>query len=132
MSYALPEEGFNPLEWAKNKTKRASQTREALIQQFISGYEDFWGVNNNTSMHTVEEMQSIIDAMPAALDILADAVKFATFANQAFPGQLPEKYYTGVFAVTVSGSGDITLGELNPAWVPVVPETPAPTEPDPE
>jgi len=133
MAYQRPiVPDFNPTLWATNKTLKAEQIRDGMLSLFVAGYEDFWGVENGTSRHTVAEMQSIIDNMPAALDILTDAVKFTTFANQAFPGQLAERYHTGVFAVTVAANGAITVGELNPAWVPAPPETPAPETPAPE
>lgn len=66
--------------------------------------------------------------MPAALDTLTDAVKFKIFANQAFPGQLAEKYHTGVFADAVAANGAITVGALNPGWVPSTPEALTPED----
>lgn len=123
MGYTRPtRDDFDAVLWVENKTIKAEQVQDGIIQLFIAGYEDFWGVENNTSKHTAEEMQRIIDEMPAALDILTDAVKFKTFANTAFPGKLADKYNAGVFAVTVSELGEITVGDLNEAWVPVVPE----------
>lgn len=125
MTYTRPtRDNFDAVLWAENKTIKAEQVQDAIIATFISGYEDFWGVENNTSRHSREQMQAIINAMPAALDILTDAFKFKTFAGQAFPGRLAEKYSTGVFAVTVDGDGVITIGDLNEAWVPVVEENP--------
>lgn len=123
MTYTRPtRDNFDAVLWAENKTIKAEQVQDAIIATFVSGYEDFWGVENNTSRHSREQMQAIIDAMPAALDILTDAFKFKTFAGQAFPGKLAEKYNTGVFNVTIDGNGVITVGELNKAWVPVVEE----------
>lgn len=125
MTYTRPtRDNFDAVLWAENKTIKAEQVQDAIIATFISGYEDFWGVEGGTSRHTRDQMQAIIDAMPAALDILTDAFKFKTFAGQAFPGKLAEKYSTGVFAVTVDGAGVITIGDLNEAWVPVVEENP--------
>jgi hypothetical protein len=119
MAYNKPQRSdFDAVLWAENKTIKATQIQEGMISLFVQGYEDFWGVENNTSRHTVEQMQQIIDAMPAALDILTDAVKFKTFANNAFPGMLDEKYNTGVFNVTVADDGKITVVSLNSAWTP--------------
>lgn len=123
MTYTRPtRDNFDAVLWAENKTIKAEQVQDAIITTFISGYEDFWGVESGTSKHTKEEMQRIIDVMPAALDIIVDAVKFKTFANTAFPGVLAEKYHTGVFDAAVGDDGKITIGDLNEAWVP------APTE----
>lgn len=119
MAYAKPvRDTFDPLLWADNKTAMAEAIQKAIIDKFIQGYDDFWGVENGTSKHTKEEMQRIIDVMPAALDIMIDAVKFKTFANTAFPGALADKYHTGVFVATVGDDGKVTIGDLNEAWVP--------------
>ena len=121
MTYTRPtRDDFDAVLWAENKTIKAEQIQDGIIALFIAGYEDFWGVENGTSKHTKEQMQAVIDAMPAALNILTDAAAFTTFANVAFPGKLADKYGTGVFAVTVDGNGAITVGDLNEAWVPVV------------
>lgn len=123
MAYTRPtRDDFDAVLWAENKTIKAEQVQDGIIALFVAGYEDFWGVENGTSKHTKEEMQRIIDVMPAALDIIVDAVKFKTFANTAFPGALAEKYNTGVFVANVGDDGKITIGDLNEAWVP------APTE----
>lgn len=123
MTYTRPtRDNFDAALWAENKTIKAEQVQDGIISMFIAGYEDFWGVEGGTSKHTKEEMQAIVNAMPAALDILADAFKFKTFANTAFPDKLAEKYHSGVFAIEVDGNGVITVGDLNEAWVPVVPE----------
>lgn len=123
MTYTRPaRDDFDAVLWAENKTIKAEQVQDGIISLFVAGYEDFWGVENGTSKHTKEQMQAIIDVMPAALDILTDAFKFTIFAGQAFPGKLAEKYNTGVFNVTVDGNGVITVGDLNEAWVPVVEE----------
>lgn len=123
MAYTRPtRDDFDAVLWAKNKTIKAEQVQDGIISLFVAGYEDFWGVENGTSKHTKEQMQAIIDVMPAALNILIDAVAFKTFANAAFPGKLADKYGAGVFAVTVDGAGVITVGDLNEAWVPVVEE----------
>lgn len=123
MTYTRPtRDNFDAALWAENKTIKAEQVQDGIIAMFIAGYEDFWGVENNTSKHTKEEMQAIINAMPAALDILTDAYKFKTFANSAFPGKLADKYNSGVFNVTISELGEISVGDLHEAWVPVVPE----------
>lgn len=129
MAYDKPQRSdFDAVLWAENKIIKATQIQEGMISLFVQGYEDFWGVENNTSKHTVEQMQQIIDEMPAALDILTDAVKFKTFANNAFPGMLDEKYNTGVFNVTVGDDGKITVVALNPAWIPAPPEESANAE----
>lgn len=123
MAYTRPtRDEFDAALWAENKTIKAEQVQDGIIALFIAGYEDFWGVENGTSKHTKEQMQAVIDAMPAALDILTDAAKFKTFASAAFPGKLEDKYGSGVFAITVDDNGVIVVGELNEAWVPVVPE----------
>lgn len=112
------ESKFDPRPWAENKTIRANQTRDAIISAFIAGYEDFWGVQDGTSRHTKEEMQAIVDDMPDALDILMDAAKFKEFASTAFPGEVPDKYGTGVFATTVDPTtGRVLIGDLIEAWI---------------
>lgn len=123
MTYNKPQRNnFDAVLWAENKTIKATQIQEGMIYLFTQGYEDFWGVENNTSKHTVEQMQQILDEMPAALDILTDAIKFQNFANNAFPGQLDEKYNTGVFDTSLDGNGKLTVIALNPAWIPASPE----------
>ena len=127
MAYTRPvRDDFDAVLWAENKTIKTEQVQDGIISTFISGYEDFWGVDNGTSRHSREQMQAIIDVMPAALNILTDAFAFKTFANQAFPGKLAEKYNTGVFHVDIDGNGIITVGDLNEAWVPVVEEEEVP------
>jgi len=102
MGYSKPQRSdFDAVLSAENKTIKATQIQEGMISLFKQGYEDFWGVENDTSKHTVEQMQQIIDEMPAALDILTDVVKFKTFANNAFPGMLEEKYHTAALKENV-------------------------------
>lgn len=129
--YTRPtRDDFDAVLWAENKTLKAEQVQDGIIALFIAGYEDFWGVENGTSRHTPAEMQQIIAAMPAAADILSDAVKFRTFANTAFPGRLDAKYHSSVFNISIGSDGAITVGDLLPDWVPVVPEgTPDPVDP---
>lgn len=123
MAYTRPtRDDFDAVLWAENKTIKAEQVQDGIIAMFIAGYEDFWGVENGTSKHTKEQMQAIIDSMPAALDILTDAAKFKTFASTAFPGKLADKYGAGVFAIAVDENGMITVGDLNEDWVPASPE----------
>ncbi len=125
MSYELPDEGFNPKEWAKNKTLRVSQTHEDLVLKFISGFEDFWGVENGTSRHTKEEMQLILDNMPAAAKILANAGGFKQYLTTAHPDALPEKYTKTVFVITEFNlaTGKVVIGDLDPLWTPPAEES---------
>jgi hypothetical protein len=119
IGYPLPPEGFNPYEWARNKILRANQLQELILSQFRSAYEDFWGVSDppNGSVHTVQQMQDIINAMPqaTALDILQDSREFSAFIESAYPGALPAKYRDSAFAVTITNN-TIIVGELKAEW----------------
>lgn len=117
--YPLPPITFDPNEWARNKILRANQLQELILQQFKAAYQDFWGVSDppNGSVHTVLEIQAIINAMPqaTALDIMQDSRQFSAFIESAYPGVLPAKYQDSAFEVTITNN-TIIVGSLKPAW----------------
>jgi hypothetical protein len=118
--YPLPPATFDPNEWARNKILRANQLQELVLQQFQAAYQDFWGVADppNGSVHTVQQMQNIINAMPqaTALDIMQDSRSFSAYIELAYPGVLPAKYQESAFDVTITNN-TIIVGNLKPAWV---------------
>jgi len=117
--YPLPPAAFDANEWARNKILRANQLQELILQQFMSAYQDFWGVSDppNGSVHTVQQMQDVINAMPqaTALDIMQDSRGFSAYIESAYPGVLPAKYQDSAFEVTITNN-TIIVGNLKPAW----------------
>jgi len=117
--YPLPPAAFDANEWARNKILRANSLQELILQQFMAAYQDFWGVSDppNGSVHTVQQMQDIINAMPqaTALDIMQDSRGFSAYIESAYPGVLPAKYQDSAFEVTITNN-TIIVGNLKPAW----------------
>jgi hypothetical protein len=117
--YPLPPATFDANEWARNKILRANQLQQLILQQFMAAYQDFWGVSDppNGSVHTVQQMQDIINAMPqaTALDIMQDSRGFSAYIESAYPGVLPAKYRDSAFDVTITNN-TIIVGNLKPAW----------------
>jgi hypothetical protein len=140
MPFDVPVQSFDAIEHAKNKVLRANQLEETILQQFKASYEDFWGVSGSDKTETVddvpvttfvgggsryslEEMQSVINAMGATVvEILTAAVGLTQFIEAAYPGVLPDRYKTAAFEYTIGQNG-ITLTKLSDVWaVPVVEE----------
>lgn len=136
MPFEVPTQAFNANEHARNKLIRANQLEQVILQQFVAAYEDFWGVSGSDqttevdgqpvtqfvgagSVYTVEQMQSVLDAMPQAIaiDVLTDAAQLVGFIDTAYPGVLPDRYKTAAFAYSIGQSG-IVLSGLQPAWAP--------------
>ncbi len=136
MPFEVPEQSFNANEHARNKLLRANQLEQVILQQFVAAYEDFWGVSGshqtsevdgqqitefvpNGSVYSVEQMQSVLDAMPqaTAIDVLTDAAQLVGFIDLAYPGVLADRYKTAAFTYTIGQSG-ITLTGFQPAWAP--------------
>ena len=117
--YPLPPAAFDANEWARNKITRANQLQQLILDQFKAAYQDFWGVSDppNGSIHTVQEMQDIINAMPqaTALDIMQDSRQFSAFIESAYPGALPAKYQDSAFEVTITNN-TIIVGALKAVW----------------
>ena len=134
MPFEVPSPVFDPHVHASNKILRANQLEQLILQQFISSYEAFWGVSGSDvttevdgelvtafvgggSIYSVEEIQSVIDAMPmsTAIDILTDAAQLVGFIDAAYPGVLPDRYKHAAFEYTIGPSG-ITFTNLNSVW----------------
>lgn len=118
--YPVPDEQFNAPERARNKIMRANQFQELVLEQWIATYLDFYGLlESGGSRYTTQEMQLIIDAMPAATarDIMADSAAFVAFVNTAAPGAITDKYQSPAFAMSDDGQ-QITVGDLRPEWQP--------------
>jgi len=116
--YPVPDERFNAIEHARNKILRANQTQTGIIQQWITAYEDFYGLlPDGGSQYTSEQMQQILAAMPFTVcrDIMTDSAAFVAFVDSAKPGALENKYKTPAFEMLDDGSM-ITVGDLRPAW----------------
>jgi len=139
MPFEVPTKQFDAIEHAKNKAMRANQFEELIIQQFRASYEDFWGVSGGDKTETVddkqitkfvgggsryslEEMQSIIDALgPATGQIMTAANGLRVFIDSAYPGSLPNRYKSAAFDYKVDG-GRIVLMQLASAWKAPEPE----------
>ena len=118
--YPVPGEQFNASEHARNKIIRANQFQQSVLSQWIATYLDFYGLaESGGSRYTTQEMQAIIDVMPASLarDIMRDSAEFVAFVNKAAPGEIADKYQSPAFAMSDDGQ-TITVGELRPEWQP--------------
>lgn len=118
MSYPEPTQTFDALDHARNKVLRANQFQELVIQQYKNSFEDFWGLSpEGGTKYSVEEMQSVLDAMPqaTAIDILQDSAGFVAYVLQAYPGKLEEKYQGSAWDYTIDANG-ITVTALKPVW----------------
>lgn len=117
MAFALPEQQFNIIEHAQNKILRANQLEETIVYQYKSSYESFWGVQlNQGSKYTVEQMQSILEAMPmsTAIQILTTSSNLVDYITKSY--NLPIEYQSSAFSYTFNENG-IQLTELKEAWV---------------
>ena len=116
--YPLPAESFNAIEHARNKILQANQFQQLVLQQWIATYEEFYGLfPEGGSRYTTQQMQAVVDAMPAstARDIIADSAAFVSFVNTAAPGAIGDRYQSPAFEMTDDGI-TITVGNLKPAW----------------
>ena len=117
--YPLPPDAFNAGEFARNKVLRANQGRAAILQEFMSLYNDFWGVSEpgKGSRHTSAEMQQIINIMPqaTALQMLKDSNALRDFIVAVKPNVIPAAYLDTAFESTITNS-TIIIGNLRPAW----------------
>jgi hypothetical protein len=117
--YPLPPDAFNAGEFARNKVLRANQGRAAILQEFITLYNDFWGVSEpgRGSRHTSAEMQQIINIMPqaTALQMLKDSNALRDFIVAVEPNVIPVAYLDTAFESTVTNS-TIVIGNLRAAW----------------
>lgn len=116
--YPLPAEPFNAIEHARNKILQANQFQQLVLQQWIATYEEFYGLfPEGGSRYTTQQMQAVVDAMPAstARDIIADSAAFVSFVNTAAPGAIGDRYQSPAFEMTDDGI-TITVGNLKPAW----------------
>ena len=134
MPFEVPLPVFDPHLHATNKITRANQLEQLILQQYISSYEAFWGVSGSDmttevdgepltefvgggSVYTVEQIQSVIDAMPmsTAIDILTDAAQLVSFIDAAYPGALADRYKSAAFDYTIGQTG-ITFTALKSVW----------------
>jgi hypothetical protein len=118
--YPVPDEQFIASEHARNKIIRANQFQQSVLSQWIATYLDFYGLaESGGSRYTTQEMQAIIDVMPASLarDIMRDSAEFVAFVNKAAPGEIADKYQSPAFAMSDDGQ-TITVGDLRPEWQP--------------
>jgi len=118
--YPVPGEEFIASEHARNKIIRANQFQQSVLSQWIATYLDFYGLaESGGSRYTTQEMQAIIDVMPASLarDIMRDSAEFVAFVNKAAPGEIADKYQSPAFAMSDDGQ-TITVGDLRPEWQP--------------
>ena len=117
--YPLPPDTFNAGDWARNKVLRANQGRQAILLEFLTLYQDFWGVSEpgRGSKHTSSEMQQIINIMPqaTALQMLSDSNSLRDYINSVAPGVIPAPYMDTAFITTISNN-TIVIGDLRPAW----------------
>lgn len=116
MPFALPEQQFNIIEHAQNKILRANQLEETIVYQYKSSYESFWGVQlNQGSKYTVEQMQSILEAMPmsTAIDILTKSASLVAYIITSY--DLPIEYQSSAFSYEITENG-IQLLELKSEW----------------
>lgn len=122
MAFEIPDPGFDALEYATRKLQQANELENVIIRQFKFTYETFWGVNPNGfggSLHTTEEMQQILEALPmaTAFQVLTQASALVSYIDYAAPGVLEDRYKETAFAYEVV-DGSIVLGDLKDYWLP--------------
>jgi len=142
MAFEIPAAAFNATEHARNKAIRSNQYLEMVLSQFVSAYEEFWGVSGSMqdvkdvdgnpvldvdgkptqefvgggSRYTLAEMQSVVTALgPAIVDIMTQTTAFTRFLNTAYPGALAARYQQAAFDYTVGQSGVVLTG-VNSIW----------------
>jgi hypothetical protein len=142
MPFEVPSASFDAHDHARNKVLRANQLEEEILRQFMSSYEDFWGVSGryetihvdgqpvttfvgSGSRYSVEEMQAVLGILGAtAISIMTAAAGLVQFIEAAYPGVLDDRYKVAAFEYTIGQSG-ITLTKLADAWsVPLVESEP--------
>lgn len=126
MAYEIPVKTFDAVEHAKNKVLRANQLQDMILTQYKESYHDFWGVTSppTGSRYTVEEMQAIINVMPATvIDILTDAAQFYGYINSAYPESIESKYASAAFNYTIGESG-LIVSDLKEEWATPVESAP--------
>ena len=124
MTYEIPVKTFDAVEHAKNKALRANQYQEMILTQFKESYHDFWGVSSppTGSRYTVEEMQAVLDVMPATvINILTDASQFYAYVTGTYPDSIESKYSIAAFDYNIGETG-IIISSLKPEWLAPVEE----------
>jgi len=103
-------------EYAENIIIRANQAEENVINEFIAAYQHTWGVNQlgGGSIHTCQQMQDIIDAMPptTVLLLLGMGRQFVS----TYGTVLPVEYQKAAWSYEMGQDDRIVIGELLPLW----------------
>ena len=117
MPLPLPEVPENrAVEFARNVVLRYNQAEEAVGREYIATFEQAWGVAElgKGSIHTQQQMQDIINAMPqtTAIALLQSGRKFVENYGIA----LPEHYRQPAWDFTLHNGNTIVIGNLRPEW----------------
>ena len=142
MAFTIPVQQFDATEHARNKAIRSNQYLEMVLSQFVSAFEEFWGVSGSMqdvkdadgnpvldaddkptqefvgggSRYTLQEMQSVITALgPAIVDIMTQTSGFTQFLNAAYPGELAERYQQAAFDYKLDQNSVVLTG-VNSIW----------------
>lgn len=119
MKYPEPVKPTIIEEMARNKIIRCNVLQATIIDLYRNAYEEFWGVTfEQGSIHTVEEMQSVIDKMthPVVINILLDSQALSQFIASSYDNALPDRYLSSAFEVSFTEQGTIIVGELKEPW----------------
>lgn len=119
MPFVVPEEEFDAGLHARRSLNAANHLERVVIDLFIRGYHEFWGVTDPAtgSIYTTAQMQSKIEAMgmQTAISVLTSAAGLVAYITAAYPGVLHEKYESAAFERTVGESG-LIIGNLKADW----------------
>ena len=103
-------------EYAANIIIRANQAEENVIAEFIAAYRQTWGVDKlgGGSIHTRQQMQDIIDAIPRTTLLLLLGMGRQFVATYGM--DLPVEYHTAAWSYEIRPHTTIFIGELRPVW----------------
>ena len=103
-------------EFAKNIVIRANQAEENVGREYIATYQHTWGVSQpgGGSIHTQQQMQDIVNAMPQATALLL--LQMGQRFVATYGGGLPEEYRQPAWAYTIHNQNTIVIGDLLPVW----------------
>jgi len=103
-------------QFAANIVIRVNQAEENVGREYIATYQHTWGVSQlgGGSIHTQQQMQDIIDAMPPTT--VALLLGMGRQFVSTYGTLLPVEYQQAAWAYEVGADSRIVIGELLPVW----------------
>jgi len=103
-------------QYAANIILRANQAEENVGREYIATYQHTWGVSQlgGGSIHTQQQMQDIIDAMPPTT--VALLLGMGRQFVSTYGTLLPVEYHKAAWAFEVGANNRVVIGELLPVW----------------